>query len=94
MEMPKVIKCDIEDCAYNMDNKCHAMAVTIGDSINPKCDTFCQSMMQGGDLSSIAGVGACKVSSCTYNADLECQAMEISVGYKGQDPDCLTFHSK
>ncbi len=94
MEMPKVIKCDVNDCAYNMDNKCHAMAITIGDSREPKCDTFCQSMAKGGDINSIAGVGACKVSSCTYNTDLECQAMEICVGYKGQDADCLTFHSK
>lgn len=94
MEMPKVTNCDVEDCAYNIDEECHAMAITIGDSLNPKCDTFCQSIMKGGDVSSIAGVGACKVSSCTYNISLECQAAEICVGYKGSDPDCLTFNSK
>lgn len=94
MEMPKVTKCDVNDCAYNMDSNCHAMAITIGDSMDPRCDTFCQSMAKGGDSGSIAGVGACKVASCMYNTGLECQATEICVGYKGQDVDCLTFHLK
>ncbi len=94
MEMSKVMKCEVSDCAYNMDDCCHAMAITIGDSMNPRCDTFCQSSIKGGDASCMAGVGACKVSSCTYNDNLECGAPGISVGYKGQDPDCLTFQAE
>ncbi len=94
MEISMVSKCEVNDCAYNLDKMCHAMAITIGDGINPKCDTFCQSMKKGGDISCVASVGACKVSSCIYNSGLECQASEISVGYKGQEPDCLTFQSR
>ena len=94
MEMSKVSKCEVNDCAYNMENCCHAMAITIGDGMHPRCDTFCESMMKAGDAGCVAGVGACKVSSCMYNTDLECQAMEISVGYKEQEPDCLTFQSR
>ena len=91
MEMSKVMKCEVSDCAYNMDNCCHAMAITIGDSTNPRCDTFCKSSMKCGDTSCL-GVGACKVSSCTYNNNLECCcAQGISIGYKEQEPDCLTF---
>ena len=94
MNMCKVAKCEVNDCAYNQDNRCHTMAVTIGDSTNPRCDTFCQESMQGGESSCTASVGACKVSCCTYNSGLECQAPEICVGYMGDDPDCLTFHPR
>ena len=91
MEMSKVMKCEIRDCAYNMANSCHTMAITIGNSSSPKCDTFCKSSMKGGDTSCLAGVGACKTSSCRYNNNLECGAQGISIGYKGQEADCLTF---
>jgi len=94
MEMSMVMKCEVDDCAYNMDNCCHTIAITIGDSMHPRCDTFCQSTMKGGDISKTAGVGACKVLSCKYNTRFECQAPGISVGYYGQDPDCLTFESR
>ena len=92
--MSKVIKCDVTDCAYNVDNCCHTIAITVGDESNPRCDTFCQSTMKGGDADCTAGVGACKVSACTYNDNLECGAQEISIGYKGQEPDCLTFQAE
>ena len=94
MEMSMVMKCEVNDCAYNMDNCCHTIAITIGDGIHPRCDTFCQSTMKGGDTNKTAGVGACKVLSCKYNTRFECQAPGISVGYYGQDPDCLTFESR
>jgi len=95
MEMVKVMKCEVNDCAYNMDDGCHTMVITIGDSMNPRCDTFCLSSMKGGDTSCLAGVGACKISSCTYNNNLECEAPGISIGYKEQEqePDCMTFQS-
>ena len=94
MEMSKVSKCDVTDCAYNMNDACHAMAITIGDTVTPRCDTFCQSTIAGGDAGCFASVGACKVFGCTYNRHLECQAPEICVGYKGTEPDCLTFQEK
>ena len=90
MEMSKVMKCEVSDCAYNMDNCCHAKAITIGNSMHPKCDTFCHSSVKGGGANCTAGVGACKTSSCTFNNNLECSAPGISVGYKEQEPDCLT----
>jgi len=92
MEMPKVKKCEVNDCAYNQDNNCHTAAITVGDSASPRCDTFCKSSMKGGKADVVAGVGACKVSSCKYNNNLECGAPGISVGYKKKEPDCLTFH--
>ena len=94
MEMSKVMKCEVSDCAYNMDDCCHTMAITIGDSINPRCDTFCQASIKGGEAGCATGVGACKISSCVYNSNLECGAPGISVGYKQREPDCLTFQAK
>ena len=91
MEMSKVMECEVIECAYNMDNHCCTMAITIGDELHPRCDTFCRSIMRGGSTSCAAGVGACKISPCTYNNSLECAAPGIFIGYKGQEPDCLTF---
>jgi hypothetical protein len=93
MEMSMVMKCEVNDCAYNADNSCNTKAITIGDSMNPRCDTFCQSTRKGGDESSMAFVGACKVDVCKYNTSLECQAKGISVGYGEEEPDCLTFEA-
>jgi hypothetical protein len=94
MEMSMVMKCEVNDCAYNMDSHCHTKAITIGDSMHPRCDTFCVSTRKGGDTDTMASVGACKVSACAYNANLECLAPGISVGYDEQEPNCMTFESR
>ena len=94
MEMSRVMKCEVSDCAYNRQNCCQTMAITIGDGFRPRCDTFCRFTEKGGETGCTAGVGACKVFSCVYNRDLECRAPGISVGYKGQEPDCMTFQPK
>ena len=92
--MTSVSKCDVIDCSYNVDRKCHTPAITVGDDQNPRCDTFCHSMQKGGDHNIVASVGACKVQSCKYNRNLECQAGEISVGYQGDEPECTTFRPR
>ena len=94
MEISKVIKCEVNDCSYNMNDACNARAITVGDGTSPRCDTFCQSMTKGGDSGCFASVGACKVSSCAFNTVLECRSPEICVGYKEDEPDCLTFQPK
>ena len=52
MEMSKVSSCDIAECAYNMDSMCHAMGITIGDTVHPRCDTLCMAVNQELDTSS------------------------------------------
>jgi len=91
MQMPNVKKCDVSECAYNKNDQCHALAITVGDETHPQCDTFCFSQSKGGDPAGMAGVGACKVSSCAFNQSLECQAKGIDVGYNEDKIDCLTF---
>jgi len=94
MEMPEVQKCLAHECAYNLSNICHALAITISGDPEPKCDTYCQSDQKGGDMSGSAKVGACKASHCTYNNCLECQASGIRVGYHNNQGICLTVEKK
>jgi hypothetical protein len=91
MEMPKVSECRANECAYNKDGMCHALAITIGDGFRPQCDTFCLSPVEGGDPACTGCVGACKVADCVHNTSLECQAPDVCVGYNEGGVDCLTF---
>lgn len=91
IEMPLIKKCDVGECVYNIQSACHAKAITIGDSVNPGCDTF---MKAGGHVRNSAikaGVGACKVSGCNYNTDFECSADSISVSQHGSMIHCMTY---
>lgn len=92
MKMTRVKRCEASECAYNADNQCHTLAITVGhDAAHPMCDTFCTSSVKGGDGNIKAGVGACKVSSCSFNTALECHSPEVQIGRQGNEVDCLTF---
>ncbi|MBB5158436.1 DUF1540 domain-containing protein [Saccharopolyspora phatthalungensis] len=91
MEMPLVNRCTAENCAFNREMTCHALAITIGDPEHAQCDTFCSAPVAGGDPAAVGHVGACKMVDCRYNLHLECQAPGISVGYGPDIVDCLTY---
>ncbi|MFP5387504.1 MAG: DUF1540 domain-containing protein [Bacteriovoracia bacterium] len=91
IEMPKVEQCDVNECGFNVDNNCHAKAITIGDYSNPGCDTFMDTDQHTNESVRIAGVGACKVNSCKFNEDYECMAQNIAVGFNKGKVNCLTF---
>ncbi|MFF5258262.1 DUF1540 domain-containing protein [Actinomadura viridis] len=91
MEMPEVQACEVEDCAYNRQRSCHALAITVGDPRRPGCDTFFGTSTKGGDPDNVGGVGACKMADCRHNVRLECQAPGISVGYVEDAASCLTY---
>jgi hypothetical protein len=93
-EMPAVIQCEIGECAYNAESRCHAKAITIGDGVTPNCDTaLCNAAAVRG-IEVRAGVGACKVSGCQYNEDLECSADGIMVGPAEGGIRCLTYRAR
>jgi len=94
IEMPMVTNCDIKKCGYNLNNNCHAKAITIGDEMNPGCDTFFEHKSHSREAKRIAGVGACKVSSCRHNNDFECTAEGVSVGFSDGKINCLTYEAK
>lgn len=91
IDMPLVSQCAIGECAYNVDNTCHARAITIGDGIHPGCDTFLGALPHTREGKRAAGVGACKVTACTHNDDYECMAEQIAVGYLAEKINCLTY---
>jgi hypothetical protein len=95
MEMPLVLSCDMTDCDYNRNEQCHAMAVTIGDSDNPMCDTFWVTegkKAKAGDPKQSGRIGACRMSQCIYNERLQCMSGSITVGQKEQNPMCRTYN--
>lgn len=91
MEIPEVSACEESRCAYNVDQSCHARAITVGDGVNPMCDTFFSSATHAHNTSRIAGVGACKVSPCRYNNDFECQADHVRIEIPNGTARCMTF---
>ncbi|MFE9168728.1 DUF1540 domain-containing protein [Streptomyces kebangsaanensis] len=98
MEMPVVNECAAENCAYNRERACHALAITVGDTAgvvvrHAHCDTFTTSQTKGGDPSVTGRVGACKMSDCRHNSELECRAPGITVGYRQTEVECLTYTS-
>ncbi len=90
IKMPMIITCKSSECAYNMDMKCHALAITVGASA-PICDTFVKRTTKGGDRDANGGVGACKVEQCKYNMALECSAESINVDMRSGQAECATF---
>ncbi len=91
IEMPVVRKCMVNECCYNANSKCHARAITIGDSVHPACDTYLAGMSHTLHTKQIAGIGACKTASCKHNEDLECMAESIQVGMIKNEANCMTF---
>lgn len=91
IDMPLVSGCTMSECAYNVDEQCHARAITVGDGVQPGCDTFLSASKHIRDNQQAAGVGACKVSGCMHNEDFECIANQILVGHSAGDINCLTF---
>lgn len=94
MKMPKVKECQVERCAYNQGKMCHALAITVGDDDEPRCDTFFENAEKGGERSGSAGVGACKVATCEHNQGFECHASAIQVGMMHDEAECLTFEPR
>lgn len=90
ISMPFVSECKVSECAYNVNNSCHAKAITIGDGVHPGCDTFFGTARHTRDAARTAGIGACKVIGCKFNDDYECMADHISVGRVGDSVECLT----
>lgn len=93
MKMPKILSCEMEECSYNTNKECHALAITVGSSC-PTCDTSYRASDKGGVADTIGSVGACREEDCKYNFSLECTASGIKVGMHSDHPDCLTYTSR
>jgi hypothetical protein len=83
-----VLKCAVEECAYNQGQECHAPAVSVG-SDHPMCDTFTKSGSPQAEAQPM--IAACQTSECKFNQELACQASGINVARHEQHADCQTF---
>lgn len=91
MMMPIILDCEVEDCSYNRDKECHALAITVGSEGHPVCDTFAKLSRKGGVADTLGCVGACREDDCKYNDSLECTALTVHVGQHSSHADCRTF---
>ena len=91
MQMSKVLACSVNECCYNRDKECHALAINVGDANHPACDTFMNANKKGGSGDGMAGIGACRVAECKYNKSFECSSPGITVGHHQNHADCKTF---
>ena len=89
----RVAMCEVAECAYNSNRACHAYAITVGDGMSPRCDTFLRSP-QHTLCKDTAWVGACKMMDCRYNQDFECTAESIEVGSGPDSADCMTYEER
>lgn len=93
VEMTPVSTCKVVECAYNRNEQCNARGITVGDSDNPKCDTFFTSDRHASGMPN-AGVGACKVSVCEYNDGFQCAAESIEIATSRDRADCVTYERR
>jgi hypothetical protein len=92
IEMPLVSECLASQCAYNVNQNCHARAITVGDtSKHAACDTFMNESHHIHDTKRVAGIGACKATSCKFNDDFECMTETIRIGMVMNEANCMTF---
>ena len=85
--------CKVDGCSFNSHSRCHALAVTIGDGNNPRCDTFVQQGSDGG-METSTRVGACKVAGCVNNKKLVCKANFIDIAFNDNHPCCKNYQSR
>ena len=91
MEMPQIKTCDAIACAYNDDQQCRALAITVGGGDTARCDTYFGEAQTGGFPQANAGVGACRAVQCKHNERLECTATNVDIGQRQGKVTCLTF---
>ncbi len=94
VKTPKVLDCSVQECSYNNNKMCHAVAITVGDSKCAMCDTYYNSSQKGGAMEITGSVGACKEDDCKFNNSLECSASGIHVANHMGHADCSTYSRK
>src|SRR5690606_115988 len=91
MHQVPVHQCEATECSFNDHKACHALAITVGPPNQAECDTFTHQREHGGNLATVANVGACKAADCKYNEHLICQAPQIDVGFRNNQIACMTY---
>jgi hypothetical protein len=93
IKLPKITFCEMEECAYNNDKRCRAIAVSIGGP-EPECITIEKKSKEGGIDTINGGVGACKTRDCMFNKGLICIAKNIEIVKRGSRGYCTSYRLK
>jgi hypothetical protein len=92
MNMVAISNCNMSSCAYNKDNYCHTLGITIGP--HAECNTYVHASSRGGFPEITGGIGACIASSCKFNSKLECHAPQVDIAVDDKHADCQTFQKR
>jgi hypothetical protein len=92
MDMTKIDKCNMGNCAYNKEGVCHTLAISVGP--HAECNTYVHASSRGGFNDVNGGIGSCLASDCKFNDRLECRASNIEVSGHVKHADCETFEKK
>ncbi len=91
----KVWFCNATECSYNSREKCHAVAITIGDSEGSAfCDTRVEGQSKAGVEQAEGVSGACNVSDCIFTEALDCVARGIRIKSVENNVECRTFRRR
>lgn len=91
MEMIQILKCDMSDCEYNIDNLCHTIGVNISE--RAECQTYIQGKNKRGFQEVKGGIGACHTANCEFNVEHECRARDgIKLAVNRKKARCETYH--
>ena len=92
MNMSAISKCNMSTCAYNKDDSCHTLGITVGP--HSECNTYVHASARGGFPEIKGGIGACTASGCKFNSKLECHAPKVDIAVDEKHADCQTFQAK
>ena len=91
--MPLVSMCDVEECAFNRNQTCHALVITIDDERTrcAVCGIYVKTNRKAEVMDATGRVGVCNAQGCIYNSGFECTAYYISIGLHEGHADCKKF---
>lgn len=85
-----VVTCTVTECSYNMEQKCCAPNIEVGDQ-HPQCDTFTTSAGVQAMQQDMSQVGTCHVMQCSFNSSEQCEAPGITVTHHTNHADCSSY---
>lgn len=86
-----ITTCAATACAFNKDQGCTALAVTVGGAATAACTTFAELDVRAGLGDAQGQVGACHRVDCVHNAELLCGATGIEVA---DTAACVTYQAR
>jgi hypothetical protein len=88
---PRITKCSMAECVYNIGRLCRAKYIYIGDD-HQKCDDYSVTGNKIDENRIIGYVGSCLVKKCVFNNNELCGAESITVSRHKDHADCGMYN--